>query len=339
MEIFRGLALWIKSDFNRRFGILLWPVLMVFLIDYFYDGLSPAIFDRYHLWIMFLSDISVGFLLLLTVATLYVNFRSFRRIFDGNGIFAVFFGSVIFIIGFPVSVLYLQMEKSSRLLKEEGVFAMANILGSRSLDLYKVDLSHVKLGFYDDKRIYHQVDEDVNAHTVEYIREKGLLVPIVYVRSYPSILNIILDRKSIEQYSHSHIRELSMTRLARLLSWSDSGAAKQLKELKKENVFWDAYHTRSFRNLITEEELSFDKNGEIKYFAPLGVGQAFSDERRDSFLWKRERDVQGRVTYINDSFSIICKRHFDMHIVDKQDFHLRVNAMDATVRRKSNVLP
>ena len=119
-----------------------------------------------------------------------------ERPFEGILLLIILFVSLF---GNAILILWIEVERESRELDENGVITMAKIIDGSSLTSSRIDLSNISVEFKDLNGAKHRLKVELSKNEFDrfYLNQE---VPIVYSTKYMNINHVIYRESDFRKY-------------------------------------------------------------------------------------------------------------------------------------------
>ncbi len=290
---------------------IIYLVLFVFSVWFFWRGIPIDIFHSYPIILSLVAGIVTTFLLTITLFQ-FSPANSDNKLTEkqdqnlGCILIAVI---VAFFFAFSIYLIFDEINRTNEELEKNGVYTTGVIVSGSSFKTRKVDLTSVVIQFKDKKGKVIYTNQDISAS--EFARySKNQEIPIVYSEKYPSILKILRDDKSIEKFSKTPVKDLSLNDL---ISIFELKSPEQInKFLNTVNKKWDyqnagEYNSKIYFNKFKNIAIKVNDSTSVIYMHNRVDPNLFEDElSRLGFKRIDEERVKGLI-YRNDNY-LLSKR-------------------------------
>jgi hypothetical protein len=287
---------------------ILFTFLFLLSFWFFYRGIPLDIFHEYSIAVTLIGGILTTVLLALALFNLFPvddTKKTTDKKEENFGCILIVF-IIIFFFGFSIFLLYDEVERTSEEIEKNGVYTTGFIVDGSSFATRRADFSNVIIKFKTKDGKEQTTKQDISAS--EFSRFSQFQeIPIVYSSRYPSILEILRSDASIEKYSKTKVRDLT---LKDFMTIFDMSAPIEINTfLNGINQKWN-YDNRgdrdsnvyenNFKNIgikvINQKELIYVHNGINQ--------QLFDPELKELGFKKTESFGEKGMFYTNDKYLI-----------------------------------
>lgn len=289
----------------------IWAVLTLFLMWFFYAAIPVDIYAAWSTPIFLLAGIltaitSTGFLVRLLVKRENVKTNSNEVDKGDNSGFLIAGVFILFLFGFPIFLIFHEIEMESNEFSYYGEFSYGHIVDGSSFKTRKADFTNLTIQYLtkDGVRLTEKCDISASEFEKYYLNQE---VPIVYSKRYPSFFKVLRGDNEIAKYSKTKIRNITLTDLISLFDKQNSMeviATLDAINIKWENENSEQTNTTIYTNNLKNIAIKITANKNLVYLHNNASNNLFEDEiKKMGFVISTQSKTKGTL-YTNGKYII-----------------------------------